>query len=181
VGGAYGKSYPLADASGIRPTPLGHTGLSPIYPNHKFDEKIGEAAQWDVQSRERTADRQDFVAAERHIGANWWGCGARSETIPLLVKFLFPHESCQCRCILMNEQAHAWANLGVKPSCCNIAHAKPWSADWLGLKAGVTVNNWKKRLHESGRKTYSTGSNVYSGDMIYSRRPVHTLGPDRLW
>ncbi len=35
--------YPLRMQPAFDPRPWGTTDLSPIYPDHKFDEKIGEA------------------------------------------------------------------------------------------------------------------------------------------
>ena len=37
-----GNLYPLLMLPGFDPRPWGTLDLSPIYPNHKFDEKIGE-------------------------------------------------------------------------------------------------------------------------------------------
>src|SRR5215469_9603363 len=39
-----GKLYPLLMQPGFDPRPWGTEDLSPIYPNHKFAEKVGEAA-----------------------------------------------------------------------------------------------------------------------------------------
>ncbi len=38
-----GNLYPLLMLPGFDPRPWGTQDLSPIYPNHKFEEKIGEA------------------------------------------------------------------------------------------------------------------------------------------
>ena len=90
------RTLSILDAACFDPRPWGTLDLSPIYPNHKFEEKIGEA--WLTGDACKVANGplkgQDARRAElRSMDLNWWAMRLPiPNRFPLLLKFLFPHE-----------------------------------------------------------------------------------------
>src|SRR5215471_9179020 len=87
--------YPLLMSPAFDPRPWGGTDLSPIYPNHRFDEKIGES--WltgdDCKVANGPLARKSLSELSKQYGAELVGGAARDpQRFPLLTKFLFPHE-----------------------------------------------------------------------------------------
>ena len=80
---------------GFDPRPWGAQDLSPIYPNHKFEEKIGEA--WLSGDDCKVANGPLKGKTLSHLSEEYRrelvGDAARDpKRFPLLLKFLFPHE-----------------------------------------------------------------------------------------
>ncbi len=75
------------------PRPWGTLDLSPIYPNHKFDEKIGEA--WLTGDAGKVANgplkNKTLAELSKEYGRELVGEAAPDPNrFPLLLKFLFP-------------------------------------------------------------------------------------------
>src|ERR1039457_3721753 len=90
-----GNLYPLLMLPGFDPRPWGTHDLSPIYPNHKFEEKIGEA--WlsgdDCKVANGPLTGKTLAQLSKEHERDLVGEAARdSKRFPLLLKFLFPHE-----------------------------------------------------------------------------------------
>ena len=163
------------------PRPWGTHDLSPIYPNHPFEEKIGEA--WLTGDDCKVANgpftgqmlAQLCAKYERELV----GDAARdARRFPLLLKFLFPHEKLSVQVHPDDEQARRVGQPWGKTECWYVAHAKPGSQIALGLKPGVTVAQLEHAIHEKCAEDLLNWLNVYTGDMIYvSGGTVHTLGP----
>ena len=80
---------------GFDPRPWGTQDLSPIYPNHRFEEKIGEA--WlsgdDCKVANGPLAGRTLAQLSEEYQRDLVGEAARdAERFPLLLKFLFPHE-----------------------------------------------------------------------------------------
>ena len=80
---------------GFDPRPWGTQDLSPIYPNHKFGEKIGEA--WLTGDECKVANGplagKTLSQLSEQYQRELVGEAARDpKRFPLLLKFLFPHE-----------------------------------------------------------------------------------------
>jgi mannose-6-phosphate isomerase len=59
-----------------------------------------------------------------------------------------------------------------------VAHARPGSQIALGLKKGVTREQFEKSIHENQAEELLNWMNVFQGEMIYvAGGTVHTLGP----
>jgi mannose-6-phosphate isomerase len=91
-----GNLYPLLMLPGFDPRPWGAFDLSPIYPNHKFEEKIGEA--WlsgdDCKVANGPLTGKTLAQLSEEYQRELVGEAARdSKRFPLLLKFLFPHEN----------------------------------------------------------------------------------------
>src|SRR5690242_9367397 len=87
--------YPLLMSPSFDPRPWGTYNLSPIYPNHKFNEKIGEA--WltgdDCQVTNGPWAKRSLSELSKQFGSELVGSAAPDpHRFPLLLKFLFPEE-----------------------------------------------------------------------------------------
>ncbi len=176
-----GNLYPLLMLPGFDPRPWGTTDLSPIYPNHKFDQKIGEA--WlsgdDCKVANGPLGGKSLAQLSKQYQREFVGDAARDpQRFPLLLKFLFPHEKLSVQVHPDDEQALRVGQPWGKTECWYVAHAKPGSQIALGLKPGVTARHLEESIHQNKAEELLNWINVYAGDMIYvAGGTVHTLGP----
>ena len=163
------------------PRPWGTLDLSPIYPNHKFAEKIGEA--WlsgdDCKVANGPLTGKTLAQLSEQYQRELVGDAARDpKRFPLLLKFLFPHEKLSVQVHPDDAQAQRVGQPWGKTECWYIAHAKPGAQIALGLKPGVTAPQLEEAIHLKLAEEVLNWVNVYSGDMIYvAGGTVHTLGP----
>jgi mannose-6-phosphate isomerase len=173
--------YPLLMQPGFDPRPWGTQDLSPIYPNHRFEQKIGEA--WLSGDDCKVANgplagktlAQLSVEHQRELV----GEAARDpKRFPLLLKFLFPHEKLSVQVHPDDAQALRVGQPWGKTECWYVAHAQPGAQIALGLKPGVTASQLEESIHAHRAEEVLNWINVYAGDMIYvAGGTVHTLGP----
>lgn len=163
------------------PRPWGTLDLSPIYPNHKFEEKIGEA--WLTGDDCKVANgpltgktlSQLSEQCQRELVGDAPGNAKR---FPLLLKFLFPHEKLSVQVHPDDAQARRVGQPWGKTECWYVAHALPGSQIALGLKPGATVAQLEKAIGENRAEDLLNWINIYAGDMVYvAGGTVHTLGP----
>ncbi len=163
------------------PRPWGTLDLSPIYPNHKFAEKIGEA--WlsgdDCEVANGPLKGRTLAQLSEQHQRELVGNAARDpKRFPLLLKFLFPHEKLSVQVHPDDAQAQRVGQPWGKTECWYIAHAEPGAQIALGLKPGVTASQLEEAIHQKRAEEVLNWVNVYSGDMIYvAGGTVHTLGP----
>jgi mannose-6-phosphate isomerase len=163
------------------PRPWGTHDLAPIYPNRKFEEKIGEA--WltgdDCKIANGPLMGQTLAQVSQRYQRELVGDAARDpQRFPLLLKFLFPYEKLSVQVHPDDAQALRVGQPWGKTECWYVAHAKPGSQIALGLKPGVSVAQLEQAIHEKRAEEVLNWLNVYTGDMIYvSGGTVHTLGP----
>jgi mannose-6-phosphate isomerase len=173
--------YPLLMQPGFDPRPWGTQNLSPIYPNHRFEEKIGEA--WLTGDECKVANGplrgKTLAQLSQQYQRELVGEAARDGSrFPLLLKFLFPHEKLSVQVHPDDTQAQRVGQPWGKTECWYVAHAKPGSQIALGLKAGVTAAQLEASIHQNRAEELLNWINVYAGDMIYvAGGTVHTLGP----
>jgi mannose-6-phosphate isomerase len=166
---------------GFDPRPWGTQDLSPIYPNHKFGEKIGEA--WltgdDCKVANGPLKGKSLAQLSEQFERGLVGEAARdAKRFPLLLKFLFPHEKLSVQVHPDDAQALRVGQPWGKTECWYVAHAKPGSQIALGLKPGVTAAQLEEAIHQKRAEDVLNWVNVYAGDMIYvAGGTVHTLGP----
>jgi mannose-6-phosphate isomerase len=176
-----GNLYPLLMLPGFDPRPWGTHDLSPIYPNHKFEEKIGEA--WltgdDCKVANGPLTGKTLSQLSQQYERELVGDAARdARRFPLLLKFLFPHEKLSVQVHPDDEQARRVGQPWGKTECWYVAHAAPGSQIALGLKPGVTASQLEQAIRERRAEDLLNWLNVYAGDMIYvAGGTVHTLGP----
>jgi mannose-6-phosphate isomerase len=173
--------YPLLMQPAFDPRPWGTLDLSPIYPNHKFSEKIGES--WlsgdDCKVANGPLKGEPLSRLSEQYQRELVGDAARDpKRFPLLLKFLFPEEKLSVQVHPDDGQAQRVGQPWGKTECWYVAHAKPGSQIGLGLKPGVTAAQLEEAIHQKRAEEVLNWINVYSGDMIYvAGGTVHTLGP----
>ncbi|HTS37714.1 MAG TPA: type I phosphomannose isomerase catalytic subunit [Candidatus Solibacter sp.] len=176
-----GQLYPFLMLPGFDPRPWGTHDLSPIYPNHKFNEKIGEA--WlsgdDCKVSNGPLAGKTLAQLSEQYQRELVGDAARDpKRFPLLLKFLFPHEKLSVQVHPDDTQALRAGQPWGKTECWYVAHAKPGSQIALGLKAGATAQQLEEAIHQKRAEELLNWIDVYTGDMIYvAGGTVHTLGP----
>jgi len=176
-----GNLYPLLMLPVFDPRPWGTLDLSPIYPNRKFDEKIGEAWLSGDESKianGRLAGQTLAQVSERYQRELVGDAAGDARRFPLLLKFLFPHEKLSVQVHPDDEAARRVSQPWGKTECWYIAHARQGAQIALGMKPGVTIAELEKAIGEKRAEELLNWLNVYTGDMIYvAGGTVHTLGP----
>jgi mannose-6-phosphate isomerase len=173
--------YPLLMSPMFDPRPWGTLDLAPIYPNHKFNEKIGEA--WltgdDGVVTNGTLAKRTLADLSKEFGAELVGTAARDpRRFPLLLKFLFPEEKLSVQVHPDDATAQRFGEPWGKTECWYVAHARPEAQIALGLKSGVTRAQFEQAIHDKHAEELLNWVNVYQGEMIYvAGGTVHTLGP----
>jgi mannose-6-phosphate isomerase len=173
--------YPLLMSPVFDPRPWGTTDLSPIYPNHRFGEKIGES--WLTGDAGKVANGplrgKSLAELSTQHGRQLVGDAARDSTrFPLLTKFLFPHEKLSVQVHPDDECARRVGQPCGKTECWYVAHARPGAQIGLGLQPGVTTAQLEKAINEQRAEELLNWINVFPGEMIYvAGGTVHTLGP----
>jgi mannose-6-phosphate isomerase len=173
--------YPLLMLPAFDPRPWGALDLSPIYPNHRFAEKIGEA--WLTGDECKVANGplggKSLAELSSQYGRQLVGDRARDPNrFPLLLKFLFPREKLSVQVHPDDEAAQAVGQPWGKTECWYVAHAKPGAQVALGLKPGATRMQFEAAIHEKRADDLLNWINIFPGEMIYvAGGTVHTLGP----
>lgn len=173
--------YPLLMQPDFDPRPWGTQDLSPIYPNHRFEQKIGEA--WLTGDECKVSNGPLRGQTLAHISEQYQselvGEAARDpKRFPLLLKFLFPYEKLSVQVHPDDAQAQRVGQPWGKTECWYVAHAKPGAQIALGLKPGVTAAQFEQSIQQNRAEELLNWINVYAGDMIYvAGGTVHTLGP----
>ena len=173
--------YPLLMSPAFDPRPWGTLDLSAIYPNHKFNERIGEA--WLTGDNCVVANgplaKRSLADLSKEFGSELVGTAARDpQRFPLLLKFLFPEEKLSVQVHPDDAIAQGFGEPWGKTECWYVAHAKPGAQIALGLKPGVTVAQFAQGIQENRAEELLNWINVYQGEMIYvAGGTVHTLGP----
>jgi mannose-6-phosphate isomerase len=173
--------YPLLMLPAFDPRPWGTLDLSPIYPNHRFGEKIGES--WLTGDAGKVANGplrgKSLAELSTQYGRDLVGEAAYdSSRFPLLTKFLFPHEKLSVQVHPDDEAARRAGYPCGKTECWYIAHAKAGAQIALGLKPGITRAQFEQSIHQQRAEELLNWINVFPGEMIYvAGGTVHTLGP----
>ena len=163
------------------PRPWGTLDLSAIYPNAKFNERIGEA--WltgdDCVVTNGPLAKRSLADLSKEFGAELVGTAARDpERFPLLLKFLFPEQHLSVQVHPDDKTAQGFGEPWGKTECWYVAHAKPGAKIALGLKPGVTTAQFEQSVQQNRAEELLNWVNVYQGEMIYvAGGTVHTLGP----
>ena len=173
--------YPLLMSPAFDPRPWGTLDLSPIYPNHRFQEKIGEAWLTGDDCKVANGPLQGKSLAELSLryGRELVGEAAVDpKRFPLLVKFLFPNDKLSVQVHPDDAAAQDVGQPWGKTECWYVVHAKPGAQIALGLKTGVTREQFEQAIHEQQAEQLLNWINVFPGEMIYvGGGTVHTLGP----
>ncbi len=173
--------YPLLMSPAFDPRPWGTLDLSAIYPNHKFNERVGEA--WLTGDNCVVANgplaKRSLADLSKEFGSELVGTAAPDpQRFPLLLKFLFPEEKLSVQVHPDDATARRFGEPWGKTECWYVAHARPGSQIALGLKPGVTRAQFEQAIHDKHAEELLNWINIYQGEMIYvAGGTVHTLGP----
>src|SRR5580700_8808606 len=173
--------YPLLMLPGFDPRPWGTQDLSPIYPNRRFEEKIGES--WltgdDCKIANGPLIGQTLAQVSEKYQRELVGDAARdAHRFPLLLKFLFPNDKLSVQVHPDDEAARRVGQPWGKTECWYVSHAKPGAQIALGLKPGVTREQFERAIHDQHAEELLNWINVYQGEVIYvTGGTVHTIGP----
>ena len=173
--------YPMLMSPVFDPRPWGTTDLSPIYPNHRFEEKIGES--WLTGDNCKVANGhlrgKSLAELSLQYGRELVGEAAPDpKRFPLLLKFLFPHEKLSVQVHPDDEAARSAGDPCGKTECWYVAHAKAGAQIALGLKPGATRAQFEEAIHQQRAEELLNWVNVFPGEMIYvAGGTIHTLGP----
>jgi mannose-6-phosphate isomerase len=173
--------YPLLMSPVFDPRPWGTLDLSPIYPNHRFEEKIGES--WLTGDDGKVANGplrgKSLAELSAQYGRDLVGEAANDPgRFPLLTKFLFPHEKLSVQVHPDDEAARRAGFPCGKTECWYVVHAKPGAQIALGLKPEITRAQFEQAIHQQRAEELLNWINVFPGEMIYvAGGTVHTLGP----
>jgi mannose-6-phosphate isomerase len=173
--------YPFLMRPVFDPRPWGTQDLSPIYPSHKFEEKIGES--WLTGDHCTVANGPLSGKSLAELSSKYrqelvGDAAADSARFPLLLKFLFPHEKLSVQVHPDDAAARAAGQPWGKTECWYVAHAKPGSQIALGLKPGASREQFEKAIREKRAEELLNWIKVFRGEMIYvAGGTVHTLGP----
>ncbi|MGA9640653.1 MAG: type I phosphomannose isomerase catalytic subunit [Terriglobales bacterium] len=173
--------YPFLMSPMFDPRPWGTLDLAPIYPNAKFNEKIGEA--WltgdNCVVTNGSLARRTLADLSKEFGPELVGTAARDpQRFPLLMKFLFPAEKLSVQVHPDDATAQQFGEPWGKTECWYVAHARSGAQIALGLKSGVKRAEFAQAIQENRAEELLNWVNVYQGEMIYvAGGTVHTLGP----
>jgi mannose-6-phosphate isomerase len=173
--------YPLLMQPAFDPRPWGTLDLSAIYPNHKFNERIGEA--WLTGDNCVVANgplaKRSLADLSKEFGPELVGTAAPDpQRFPLLAKFLFPEDKLSVQVHPDDAAAQRFGEPWGKTECWYVAHARPGAQIALGLKPGVTAAQFEDAIHGKRAEELLNWINVFQGEMIYvAGGTVHTLGP----
>jgi mannose-6-phosphate isomerase len=173
--------YPFLMSPAFDPRPWGTLDLSPVYPHHRFEEKIGES--WLTGDLTKVANGplrgKSLAELSTQYGRALVGDAAIDpHRFPLLCKFLFPHEKLSVQVHPDDEAARRVGQPCGKTECWYVAHAKPGAQIALGLKPGATREQLQSAIHQQRAEELLNWMNIYPGEMIYvAGGTVHTLGP----
>lgn len=173
--------YPFLMSPVFDPRPWGTFDLSPIYPNQKFAQKIGES--WLTGDDGKVANGplagRSLSELSQKFGPELVGEAARDpKRFPLLLKFLFPHEKLSVQVHPDDECAQQSGQPWGKTECWYVADAQPGAQVALGLKQGVTCEQLEQAIHENRAEGLLNWIDIRRGDLIYvAGGTVHTLGP----
>ena len=173
--------YPLLMSPVFDPRPWGTLDLSPVYPSHRFDEKIGEA--WLTGDHCKAANGplkgRSLAELSGQLGPEFVGTAAEDpRRFPLLLKFLFPHEKLSVQVHPDDAAARRAGEPCGKNECWYVVHAKPGAQVALGLKPGATLQEFEQAIQQKRAEELLNWINIFPGEMIYvAGGTVHTLGP----
>jgi mannose-6-phosphate isomerase len=173
--------YPLLMSPAFDPRPWGTLDLSAIYPNHKFNERIGEA--WLTGDNCIVTNgplaKRTLADLGKEFGSQLVGTAAPDpQRFPLLLKFLFTEEKLSVQVHPDDATARRFGEPWGKTECWYVAHARPGSQIALGLKPGVTRSEFEQAIHDKRAEELLNWINIYQGEMIYmAGGTVHTIGP----
>ncbi len=161
--------------------PWGARDLSPIYPERRCEEPVGEVWLTGDENRVANGPLAGRTLGElcREYGRALVGESAReTERFPLLTKFLFPREKLSVQVHPDDEAARRVGQPCGKTECWYVLAADPGAQVALGLKPGTTREQLARAIQEVRAEELLNWVKIHAGEMIYvDAGTVHTIGP----
>ncbi len=159
--------------------PWGVRDLRPIY-TRAVKDPIGES--WLTWEDNRIANGpfagRTLGELAKEFGRDLVGQAAPYEDrFPLLVKFLFPGDKLSVQVHPDDEQARKSGQPCGKTECWYVFRAEPGARVALGLKPGVTLQQFEQSIHDQRAEDLLNWVEVHTNDMLYvAAGTVHTIG-----
>ncbi len=159
--------------------PWGVRDLRPVY-TKVVKEPIGES--WLTWEDNRVANGplagQSLGDLARKYRRDLVGSLAFYEDrFPLLIKFLFPGDKLSVQVHPDDNGARKYGQACGKTECWYVLRAEPGAQVALGLKPGVTLEEFRKSIEDRRAEELLNWVNVHAGDMLYvAAGTVHTIG-----
>lgn len=171
--------YPLLMIPSFDERPWGVRDLRPIY-TKIVKEPIGES--WLTWEDNRVANGplagRSLGELSRQFGRDLIGrLACYEDRFPLLVKFLFPGDKLSVQVHPDDQLAQRNGYPCGKTECWYVLRAQPGAQVALGLKPGVTLEDFRRSIAETRAEELLNWVEVFAGDMIYvAAGTVHTIG-----
>jgi mannose-6-phosphate isomerase len=171
--------YPLLVIPIFDERPWGVRDLRPVY-TRIVNEAIGES--WLTWEENRVANGplagQNLGDLAKAHGRDLVGqLAPYADRFPLLIKFLFPGDKLSVQVHPDDEGAKKYGQPCGKTECWYVLRADPGAQVALGLKPGVTIDEFRKSIEEKRAEQLLNWVEVYAGDMLYvAAGTVHTIG-----
>lgn len=163
------------------PRPWGTEDLSPIYPNHRFEKKIGEAWLSGDDCRVASGPLAGKTLAElsTKYQRELVGEAARDAArFPLLLKFLFPHEKLSVQVHPDDWLAKKYGQPRGKTECWYALAAEPGAQVAVGLESGVKLEDVRAGIQNGTLENSLHLLPVAEHDMVYvDAGTVHAIWP----
>src|SRR5271165_1559146 len=171
--------YPFLTIPIFDERPWGVRDLRPIY-TRVIEDPIGES--WLTWEDNRVANGplagQSLGDLSKEYRRDLVGTLACYENrFPLLVKFLFPGDKLSVQVHPDDETARAIGQPCGKTECWYVLRAEPGAQVALGLKPGVTLEEFRRAIEQTRAEELLNWVDVFAEDMIYvAAGTVHTIG-----
>lgn len=159
--------------------PWGVRDLRPVY-TKVVNEPIGES--WLTWEDNRVANgplagQSIGDLAKRYRRELVGSLAYYEDRFPLLIKFLFPGDKLSVQVHPDDAGAQKYGQPCGKTECWYVLRAEPGAQVALGLKAGVTLEEFRKSIEETRAEELLNWVDVFAGDMLYvAAGTVHTIG-----
>jgi mannose-6-phosphate isomerase len=171
--------YPLLLIPVFDERPWGVRDLRPIYTKIVKDP-IGESwLTWnDNVIANGPLNGRTLGEVAKQYGRDLVGSAAPYQTrFPLLVKFLFTADKLSVQVHPDDEGARCVGEAFGKTECWYVLGAKPGAQVALGLRPGVTLEEFEQAIHGTRAEELLNWIDVQRGDMLYvDAGTVHTIG-----
>ncbi len=171
--------YPFLMVPIFDERPWGVRDLRPIY-SRAVAEPIGES--WLTWEDNRVANGplagRSLADLSKEFRRELVGrLSCYEDRFPLLVKFLFPGSKLSVQVHPDDEEARKNGYPCGKTECWYVLRAQPGAQVALGLKSGVTLEEFRRAIEETRAEDLLNWVDVFAGDMLYvAAGTVHTIG-----
>ena len=171
--------YPFLMVPIFDERPWGVRDLRPIY-TRAVAEAIGES--WLTWEDNRVANGplagRSLADLSKEFRRDLVGrLSCYEDRFPLLVKFLFPGSKLSVQVHPDDEGAQKNGYPCGKTECWYVLQAQPGAQVSLGLKPGVTLDEFRQAIEETRAEDLLNWVDVFAGDMLYvAAGTVHTIG-----